>query len=69
MRAREVLRRIQEVGGEVLRRESSHVRVRVGRCYSTVPVHRGRDIGRGLLRQIERDLEPCLWKGWLRGEQ
>jgi len=28
--------------------------------------HTGEDIGPGLLRQIERDLEPCLGKGWLK---
>ncbi len=30
---------------------------------TTVPVHAGEDIGPGLLRRIERDLEPCLGKG------
>jgi predicted RNase H-like HicB family nuclease len=33
---------------------------------TTVPVHAGEDIGPGLLRCIERDLEPCLGKGWLK---
>ena len=33
---------------------------------TTVPVHAGEDIGPGLLRRIERDLEPCLGKGWLK---
>ena len=37
-----------------------------GRCVTTVPVHAGEDIGPGLLRRIERDLEPCLGKGWLK---
>jgi predicted RNA binding protein YcfA (HicA-like mRNA interferase family) len=31
----------------------------------TVPIHKGEDIPRGTLRAIERDLEPCLGKGWL----
>jgi hypothetical protein len=26
----------------------------------------GEDLGPGLLRAIERDLEPCLGKGWLK---
>jgi predicted RNA binding protein YcfA (HicA-like mRNA interferase family) len=26
----------------------------------------GEDIGPGLLRRIERDLEPCLGREWLR---
>jgi hypothetical protein len=29
-------------------------------------VHSGEDLGPGLLRAIERDLEACLGKGWLR---
>jgi predicted RNA binding protein YcfA (HicA-like mRNA interferase family) len=33
---------------------------------TTVPVHAGEDIGPGLLRRIERDLEPCVGKGWLK---
>ena len=37
----------------------------VVRCFSTVPIHKGEDIPRGTLRAIERDLEPCLGKGWL----
>jgi hypothetical protein len=28
--------------------------------------HSGEDIGPGLLRAIERDLEPCLGKRWLK---
>jgi len=40
--------------------------VQCGTCVSVVPAHAGEDLGRGLLRKIERDLEPCLGKGWLR---
>lgn len=39
--------------------------MRAGDCYTTVPVHT-RDLPKGLLRGIERDLEPCLGEGWLR---
>jgi predicted RNA binding protein YcfA (HicA-like mRNA interferase family) len=38
----------------------------MGRRVTTVPVHAGEDIGPGLLRRIERHLEPCLGKGWLK---
>ena len=31
------------------------------------PFTKGEDIPRGTLRAIERDLEPCLGKGWLAG--
>lgn len=43
----------------------SHVVLTVGTCTTTVPVHQGEDIGRGLLRKIVRDLAPCLGEGWL----
>ena len=44
----------------------SHVKVRCGRCRTTVPVHAGEDLGPGLLGQIGRDLGPCLGERWLR---
>ncbi len=47
------------------RRRGSHIRVRCGKCVTTVPDHRGEDLGPGLLRAIERDLEPCLGEGWM----
>jgi len=64
--ARELLRLLRALGCEELRQTGSHVRVRCGRCLTTVPVHAGEDLGPGLLRAIERDLEPCLGKQWLR---
>lgn len=42
------------------------LRIECGSCATTVPVHSGEDLGPGLLRSIERDLEPCLGKGWLK---
>ncbi len=66
MTAREVLRVIRDRGGEVLRQKGSHIRVRAGECYTTVPDHSSRDVPPGTLRAIERDLEPCLGRGWLR---
>lgn len=67
MTAREVLRAVHANGGAVLRRKGSHVRVRAGECFTTVPDHGSRDRPPGTLRAIERDLEPCLGRGWLRG--
>ena len=67
MTAREVLRIIAARGGEVVRQRGSHVRVRVGECFATVPDHGSRDLPPGTLRSIERQLEPCLGRGWLRG--
>lgn len=65
MRARELLKLLKSLGCVELRQKGSHVRVQCGQCFTTVPVHAGEDLGRGLLRAIERDLEPCLGKGWL----
>ena len=63
---RELLRRLHVLGCMEVRRRGSHVRVRCGRCTTTVPMHAGRDLPPGTLRQIERDLEPCLGVRWLR---
>jgi predicted RNA binding protein YcfA (HicA-like mRNA interferase family) len=34
---------------------------------TTIPRHQGEDIAVGTLRAIERQLEPCLGRRWLRG--
>ncbi|MCE2516217.1 MAG: type II toxin-antitoxin system HicA family toxin [Acidobacteria bacterium] len=60
-----MLRRLLRSGCEIRRQRGSHVRLRCGDCMATVPVHWGRDIAIGTLRSIERQLEPCLGKGWL----
>ena len=66
MTGREVLRVMQARGCVVVRQRGSHVRVRCGRCETTVPMHAGRDLAPGTLRAIERDCEPCLGPRWLR---
>lgn len=67
MKARDVLRRIKELGGRVLRQEGSHVRVccRCGTYKATVPDWGPYDLKRGTLGSIQRALEPCFGKGWL----
>lgn len=66
MKAAALLKFLFSLGCEKVRQKGSHVRVRCGKCLTTVPVHAGEELGAGLLRAIERDLEPCLGKGWLR---
>jgi predicted RNA binding protein YcfA (HicA-like mRNA interferase family) len=66
MTGADLLRRLLTLGCAKVRQKGSHVRVECGRCVTTVPVHAGRDLPPGTLRAIERDLEPCLGKGWLR---
>jgi len=75
VRAREVVRRIEQAKcGEEracsrLRQRGSHIifecRCRGTVCVTSVPDHGSHDLGIGLLRSIERDLEPCLGEGWL----
>lgn len=70
MTGRQVLRRLSELGCEVVRQvvrqKESHVRIRCGRCQTTVPVHRGADLPPGTLRAIERDLDRAWGERWLR---
>jgi predicted RNA binding protein YcfA (HicA-like mRNA interferase family) len=56
--ASDLMRALERAGFLAVRRKGSHVRLRHpdGRVV-TVPVHAGRDIGRGLLRKILRDAE------------
>jgi predicted RNA binding protein YcfA (HicA-like mRNA interferase family) len=52
----EVIAVLQRHGFVVVRQSGSHVILRhVDGRRTTVPVHAGRDLGRGLLRQIMRD--------------
>ena len=71
MRAREVNRRIERLGGKMVRQVGSHRRYVVtytdaaGRettVATTVPQHAG-DIPAGTLRAVERDHEPALGEG------
>jgi len=74
VRAREVNRRIERLGGLMARQVGSHRRYVItyavaggseAKAATTVPQHQG-DIPAGTLRAIERDLEPALGRGWLR---
>lgn len=58
LRASTVIRALEKVGFQVVRQRGSHVRMKHedGRVV-TIPVHAGKDIGRGLLRKILRDAE------------
>jgi predicted RNA binding protein YcfA (HicA-like mRNA interferase family) len=60
-----VVRRLESLGAEFLRQTGSHRHYRFGQCQTSVPQHPG-DIPPGTLRAIERAMEPCFGKGWLR---
>ena len=68
MTGKALIRTLKRLDCRVVRQKGSHVRVESpdGKCHTTVPVHAGEDLGTGLLRQIEKDMEPCLGKGWLK---
>ena len=66
--AAEVSQTILALGGQKLRQKGSHARFgcACSRYRTTVPMHRG-DLGVGLLKAIEKDLEPCFGQKWLLG--
>ncbi|HSN15464.1 MAG TPA: type II toxin-antitoxin system HicA family toxin [Anaeromyxobacteraceae bacterium] len=66
MKPRELIRILRLLGAEERAARGSHVRFGVGACNTTVPNHKGEDIKTGTLHAIEKDLEPCLGKGWLK---
>ena len=56
--AERVIKALQKAGFEVVRRRGSHVFLRHADGRATViPVHKGEDLGRGLLRKIIHDVE------------
>ena len=73
VRAREVNRRIERLGGDLLRQRGSHRRYEATKTLTngttvtaatTVAQHAG-DIPIGTLRQIEKDMIPVFGEGWL----
>ena len=54
----QLIKALRKLGFDVIRTKGSHrfLRHTDGRC-TTVPIHRGETIGRGLLAQILRDCE------------
>ena len=58
LKTRDVIRALSAMGFQTVRQSGSHIFMmhRDGRA-TVVPSHGGEDIGRGLLRQILRDIE------------
>ncbi|MHB8507490.1 MAG: type II toxin-antitoxin system HicA family toxin [Candidatus Dormibacteria bacterium] len=65
MTARELRKILSRRGCVEVRQVGSHLTIRCAKCVATIAVHTG-DVPTGTLRKIERDLEPCLGKGWMR---
>ncbi len=66
MKARELLKVLREAGCATSEGNGAHIKIQCGKCRSVVSFHAGHDIAKGTLRAIERQLEPCLGKGWLK---
>lgn len=73
MRTRQVIRRIERLGGVYAGTRGLHRKYVVtylrgdgttGEVFTAVAMHGG-DVPTGTLHKIERDLEPALGKGWL----
>ena len=54
MTGKEIIKHLETYGWEVLRVSGSHHRMGKNNLRTTVPVHGNRDIGKGLLAEIER---------------
>ncbi len=56
--AKELIKILNKMGFEVIRQRGSHIYMKHkdGRC-TIVPLHSGRDIGRGLLKRILNEID------------
>jgi predicted RNA binding protein YcfA (HicA-like mRNA interferase family) len=66
VKARELRAILKALGCLELRQRGSHLVVQCGTCTTTIPVHAGTDLVLGTLRAVEKQLEPCLGKAWLK---
>ena len=56
--AKEIIKALEKIGFQAVRQKGSHVRMKhEDSRIVTVPVHKGKTIGKGLLRKILRDAE------------
>ena len=56
--AKEIIKALEKIGFQAVRQKGSHVRMKhEDSRIMTVPVHKGKTIGKGLLRKILRDAE------------
>ena len=54
MTGKELIKKLEASGWTVLRSKGSHYRMGKGTLRTTIPVHGQRDIGKGLLKAIEK---------------
>lgn len=67
MKANDAMKVLRSLGCTMRQGKGSHVVFTspCGKCSVSVPVHKGEDLGKGLVKAIQRAMEPCLGKGWL----
>lgn len=54
MTGKEIIKKLEQCGWKILRINGSHHRMGKGDLRTTIPIHAGREIGKGLLAEIER---------------
>lgn len=54
MNGKKVIKTLEENGWKILRAQGSHFRLGKGSKRTTVPIHGARDLGKGLIAEIER---------------
>ena len=61
LKSSDITKGLQKASFQLVRQKGSHARFEHddGRA-TTVPIHAGQDVGRGLLRKILRDIEMSL---------
>ena len=56
--AREIIKALEKIGFQAIRQKGSHVRMKhKDNRVVTIPIHKGKTIGKGLLRKILQDAE------------
>jgi predicted RNA binding protein YcfA (HicA-like mRNA interferase family) len=68
VRARDVNRRIERLGGAMIRQRGSHRHYEAtvnGVTVRTIVAQHPGEIPTGTLRAIERDMQPAFGEGWL----
>lgn len=63
---RQIEKLLRSLGCTEVSQSGSHVKWQCGTCGTSVPKHR--EVTPGTLRNIQRDLAPCLGDKWLEGK-
>jgi predicted RNA binding protein YcfA (HicA-like mRNA interferase family) len=53
-RARDIIRKLKKIGYEEISQKGSHKKLKKGKIVIIVPDHGGKDLGTGLIKEIEK---------------